>query len=149
MNHCEYFSLPKTLDFILSNRKKIDWYQVFELDEIEVLKAEVEKLEEEKLLGIETFRNKRFAHLDKNKEKFEYNFRLLDAYEVIEKSQNVYRRLLFHFDGSGVVFSIWKNPPKEIIALSKYHQKRKQLLEYYLQNNWSKELESLWMIIRN
>ncbi|MGE5944736.1 MAG: hypothetical protein ACM31G_10395, partial [Flavobacteriales bacterium] len=78
---------------------------------------------------------------------YNYNFRLIDAYETIEKFQEIYRNLIFYFNGSGVVFSIWNEPPNEIISLSKYHKMRKSLLDLRFTDKWNEEFEKLWKIM--
>ena len=148
LNPTQDFSLYKTLNFIVINYESIDWHKKPELEELKKIQLDIDGLVENKLKGIKTLRDKNFAHLDANRENYKYDFRLIDAYETIEQCQEIYRKLIFYFNGSGVVFSIWEKPPEEIISLSKYHNLRKSLLELHFTAKWNDELGKLWRIIR-
>lgn len=148
LNPTQDFTLHKTLNFIISNHKNIDWYKTPKIGDLNTIKLQIESLVEDKLESIKILRDKNYAHLDKDREKYKYDFRLIDAYESIDKLQEIYRSLIFHFNGSGVVFSLWNKPPNEIISLSKYHKLRKSILELHFTDKWNDEIEKLWRIIR-
>ncbi|MDO6743678.1 hypothetical protein Q4553_03775 [Tenacibaculum soleae] len=73
--------------------------------------------------------------------------RLIDMYETIEKSEMIYKKILSRFKSSDALFNIWKKPPDEIINLSKYHKIKKLLLDKYLKNEWSDDLDQIWTIL--
>lgn len=148
LNPTQDFSLHKTLNFMISNHKNIHWHESPRMEELNNYNLEIESLIYNKLESIKTLRDKNYAHLDKNRENYKYNFRLIDAYETIGKFQEIYRNLIFNFNGSGVVFNTWNNPPNEIIFLSKYHMLRKSLLELHFTDRWNDELDKLFRIIR-
>ncbi|MGE5943236.1 MAG: hypothetical protein ACM31G_02745 [Flavobacteriales bacterium] len=101
LNPTQDFSLYKTLNFIINNHRNIDWHESPTIKDLTTIKLEIENLIQNKLEGIKTLRDKNYAHLDKNRENYNYNFRLIDAYETIEKFQEIYRNLIFYFNGSG------------------------------------------------
>ncbi|MDO6812084.1 hypothetical protein [Tenacibaculum soleae] len=147
LNPKEYFSLKKTINFAKSNIHKIEWNNQMTQAELNQIELQINDLIEHNLEKIKTLRNNQYAHLDKNKDTIEYDLRLIDMYETIEKSETIYKKILSHFKSSDALFNIWKNPPDEIINLSKYHKIRKLLLDKYLKNEWSDDLDQIWKIL--
>ena len=147
LNPKEHFSLKKTINCAKSNINKIEWNKQITQIDLNKLDLQINDLIESKLEKVKTLRNNQYAHLDKNKDSIEYDLRLMDMYEIIEKSEMIYKKLSSYYKGSDAIFNIWKNPPDEIISLTKYHKIRDLLLEKYLKNEWSENLNQIWNIL--
>ncbi|MDT7827044.1 hypothetical protein RQM65_00005, partial [Pricia sp. S334] len=63
-------------------------------------------------------------------------------------SQAIFGSLNSYLNGSGVYFSIWEQPPQELINLYKYNLIRKGITDKILGGKYSKETEQYWNIIR-
>lgn len=87
-------------------------------------------------------------HLDKDKEKYQYNLKLMDIYEAIDETQAVFGSLNFHLNGSESYFSVWKQPPQELRNLYKYNLIRKEVTEKIIKGKYSKEIEQYWELIQ-
>ncbi|MFY0712836.1 hypothetical protein J1D01_04100 [Seonamhaeicola sp. NFXS20] len=147
LNPEEHFSLKKTINFAKSNINKIEWNKQMTQTDLSQIEFQIDDLIERNLEKVKKLRNKQYAHLDKNKDKIEYDLRLIDVYETIEKSEIIYKKLLSHFKGSDVIFNKWREPPNEIISLYKYHKIRKLLLDKFLKNEWSDDFDQIWKIL--
>ncbi|WP_413788382.1 hypothetical protein [Tenacibaculum sp. 1B UA] len=147
LNPNEHFSLKKTINFAKSNINKIEWNIKPTQEHLKTIELQIDELIENYLQKVKNLRNNHYAHLDKNKDTIIYDLRLKDMYQIMEKSEIIYKNLVSHFNNSGAIFNIWKNPPNEILSLSKYHKIRKLLLDKYLANEWNDELNQIWGII--
>ncbi|MDT7830732.1 hypothetical protein RQM65_18830 [Pricia sp. S334] len=144
----EHFGLFKTINFCLTNRNKIKWTEIPSLDNLKELQIQINWLIEQHLQRIKNYRDKYYVHLDKDKDKFQYDLKLKDVYATIDESQAIFGSLNSYLNGSGVYFSIWEQPPQELINLYKYNLIRKGITDKILGGKYSKETEQYWNIIR-
>lgn len=147
LNPKEHFSLKKTINYAKSNINKIDWYIKPTQEDLKIIEIQIDELIEDKLQKVKNLRNKHYAHLDKNKDSIKYDLRLIDMYEVLEKSEIIYKRISHLSNKSGAIFNIWHQPPNEIINLSKYRKINNLLLEKIWKNDWSEEFDIIWKIV--
>ncbi|MGB1211077.1 MAG: hypothetical protein ACPG41_06610, partial [Lacinutrix venerupis] len=66
LNPNEDFSLIKTLNYILSNRNRIEWRRELTAKRIKELITEIDNLNSEQLENFKNLRDKHYAHNDKN-----------------------------------------------------------------------------------
>ena len=143
----EHFGLFKTINFCLTNRNEIEWTEVPSLDNLKDLQIKIDGLIEQHLEKIKNYRDKYYVHLDKNKDKFQYDLKLIDVYQTIDETQAVFGSLNSYLNGSGSYFSVWDQPPQELKNLYKYNLIRKEITDKILDGKYSKKTEQYWKII--
>ena len=144
----EHFGLSKTINFCLSNRTKIEWKEIPTLASLEEIEVRINGLIEQHLEKIKNYRDKLYVHLDKDKDRFEYNLKLFEVYQIIDESQTIYRFLNSYLNDSGSYFSIWEQPPQELKNLYKYNVIRNDITRKILDGKYSKDIEQYWNFIR-
>ncbi len=110
-------SLIHTINFCCSNINKIDWCHEITIIELESYRNELKLLEIEHLDGMKILRNKYFAHLDKNREKFELTTKLTDCWEVQETCKRVFSELNRTLNDTTFIFNLIPKKPIELIKL--------------------------------
>ena len=124
----EHFSITKTIDYALSNRKRINWYREIKIDRLKILKEKVEKLNLEQLKNFEILRNKYYAHNDKNKYDFESKVTLSNCWESLETIQGIFNELSLGLQNKEFRFETFGKEPQEIISISRYRQIKEYVL---------------------
>lgn len=128
LNPNENFSLLRTLNYIQSNRKRIEWKRELKADRINELLLEIEKLNSEHLEGFKKLRDKHYAHNDKKKFDLKYNLTLEKCWETLLKVQEIFIELSLSLSNKQFLFSILTEKPYEIISLLKYKRIKEILL---------------------
>lgn len=147
LNPKEHFSLKKTINFAKSNINKIDWNIKPTQEDLNIIECQIDELIEDKLKKVKDLRNNHYAHLDKNKDTVKYDLRLIDMYDVIEKSEIIYKKISLLLNNTEAIFNIWHQPPSEIVNLSKFLKIKNLLLDKILKNEWSEEYDIIWKIV--
>lgn len=129
LNPNEDFSLIKTLDSILSNRKRIEWKRELPAERIKELKSKIEILNYENLESFKKLRNKHYAHNDKNKFDLEYSVTLKKCWETLSIVQEIFIELNLCLLNEQYMFSILSQEPYEIVSLLKYKQIKEMILK--------------------
>ena len=128
LNPNEDFSLIKTLDFILSNRKRIQWKRELTVEQIKEFKLRIEILNSDQLKNFKDLRDKHYAHNDKRKFDLEYNVTLKNCWKTLNEIQKIFIELNLSLSNKQYIFSLFIDEPYEIIALSRYKQIKELLL---------------------
>jgi len=128
LNPNEDFSLIKTLNYILSNRKRIDWKRVLTASRIAELILKIEILNSEHLESFKNLRDRHYAHNDKNKFDHDYNVTLKKCWESLLVVQEIFIELNLSLLNEQYIFSILTIEPYEIVTLLKYKQINEMLI---------------------
>jgi hypothetical protein len=128
LNPNEDFSLLKTLNYIQSNRKRIEWKRELKADRINELILEIENLNSEHLESFKNLRDKHYAHNDKKKFDLEYNVTLKKCWETLLIVQEIFIELSLSLLNEQYIFSILTKEPYEIISLLKYKRINEMVL---------------------
>ena len=128
LNPNEDFSLSKTLNYILSNRNRIEWKRELTPKRIKELIGKIDNLNLEQLENFKNLRDKHYAHNDKKKFDLEYNVTLRKCWQTISIVQEVFIELRLCLLNEQYIFSILSKEPFEIVYLLKYKRINKLLL---------------------
>lgn len=128
LNPNEDFSLIKTLNYILSNRKRIEWKRELTVDRITELLIKVEILNSENFKSFKNLRDKHYAHNDKEKNYLGYNLTLKKCWEALNIIQEIFIELKLCLSNEQYMFSLWAEEPYELVSLLKYKHIKKMLL---------------------
>ena len=128
LNPNEDYSLIKTLNYILSNRKRIEWKRELTADRINGLILKIEILNSEHLENFKNLRDKHYAHNDKNKFDLEYNVTLIKCWKTLSIVQEIFIELNLCLLNEQYIFSILTKEPYEIVSLLKYKRINEMLL---------------------
>ena len=147
INPEEDFSFQKALNFVLSNRKNIDWENEITLDQIIDLQNKIINIEKNYLEKIKNLRNKVYAHNDRKKEHLNLPISLQECWEINEELQMVFNRLHWHLRKQMFPISEYAPKPEEIIRLQKYREIKTYVFKSRAENNVSTDIENIQKII--
>ncbi|WP_281979616.1 hypothetical protein [Tenacibaculum mesophilum] len=142
----EDYSIKKLLNFCISNRKKIEWYNKISLEKLNSLNNDL-LITSKKFEQIKGLRNKYYAHNDKNKKSFTYKLSSLELWEVLEELQNIFIDINLKFNNNHWYFDIQYSSPQVIQNLSKFKQLQRIILAKNKEINSSIETKKLFHII--
>lgn len=147
INPNEDFSLQKALNFVLSNRKKIEWENEISIEEIKDLQVRITTIENNHLTKIQNLRNKFYAHNDKKKYDFNIPISLKECWEINEELQLIFNKLHWHLRRQMFPITEYAPKPEEIIKLYRYKKIKKYVLEELVKNELSTDLKNVQKII--
>lgn len=127
LNPDEDFSLLRTLNYIQSNKKRIEWKRELKADRINELILKIEILNSKHFESFKNLRDKYYAHNDKKKFDIKYNVTLKKCWETLLINQEIFTELSLCLLNEQYIFSILTKEPNEIISLLKYKRINKLL----------------------
>lgn len=147
INPKEDFSFQKALNFVLSNRKNIEWEKEITVDEIRDLQNRMLNIEKNHLDKIENLRNKFYAHNDKRKNDFNLPISLEECWVINKELQSIFNRLHWHLRKEMFSISEYAPKPEEIIRLHRYKEINKYVFKCFAENTVSSDIENIYKII--
>jgi hypothetical protein len=130
----EDFSLSKTLNYAISNRKRIIWKNELTNEKIVEIREEIHLIEIKYLENFKYLRDKYFAHLDKDRGKVKIPLLLEDFWDLLKVIEKIYNFFTFHLTHETTVFSIPIEKNSELINLNKFKRIRLMILNELEQN---------------
>lgn len=128
LNHNEDFSLIKTIDYAMSNWKRISWDRETKIEKLKTLKERIEKLNLEQLKNFKDLRDKHYAHNDKKKHEFESKVTLVNCWQCLKIIQEIFGELYLALLNKQIFFEVSVKEPQEIVSISRYQQIKKYVL---------------------
>ncbi|PJJ09747.1 hypothetical protein CLU83_3118 [Flavobacterium sp. 1] len=117
----EDFSIISSVNFLITNRKKIVWKNSeIQLERLNFIRDEIKSIENLHLKSIKILRDKFYAHTDKNRHEIELSFNLQLGWEILKQLRAFFEEIVLKVNNQHIMFSVLSNLTNEMVLLQRY-----------------------------
>ena len=116
----EHYSLKNLLNYANQNYPNIDWAHKPESVQIQDCISAIDLIEKNYLPGLKILRDKYFAHLDEDRNKFTLSTDFKDCWYILNEIKNIYNELSWWLIGNTTLFWPENKRPTEILQLHRF-----------------------------